>query len=161
MVLCAKFGGSRGWAAASTRRTWRRISDSTRSPYASRGGVNAESGVVLCERARGRATREGTAVTDADRTSSPSGGPETPGRPSVTEKRQVLGTVVGLWLDSDKLLIHLADGRVIETVCAAEIAQSVEVGDEVLVYFDAQDMILGWLLPAVNAGVNLRHSEAT
>ncbi len=97
---------------------------------------------------------------DPDRTSSPFGGPETPGRPSVTEKKQVLGEVVGIWLDSDKLLIRLKDDRVVETVSAVEISESVEVGDEVLVYFDADDTVLGWLLPAINAGVNLRHSDA-
>ena len=86
-------------------------------------------------------------------------GRESPEDPSVTEKHQVPGTLIGYWSDSQKALIKLDDGRTVETVGAAQLEGRFNIGDVALVYFDGDDKVIGWLLPDANAGVNLRHSE--
>lgn len=86
-------------------------------------------------------------------------GRETPDKPSVIRKLQVPGTLIGYWTDSLKAHIELDDGRTIEAPAARQLEGRFTIGDAVLVYFDAKDDVIGWLLPDVNAGVNLRHSE--
>ncbi|MDT7785771.1 MAG: hypothetical protein QOF58_4190, partial [Pseudonocardiales bacterium] len=86
---------------------------------------------------------------------------ETPERPSVTEKTQVPGKLIGYWTGTGRALIELSDGRTIETVGAAQLEGHFSIGDEAVVYFDGDGNVIGWLLPAVNAGVNLRQREET
>lgn len=86
---------------------------------------------------------------------------ETPENPSVTAKTQLPGTLIGYSTDSLTVIIELDDGRTIETVGAAQLEGLCRVGDAALVYFDESDKVIGWLVPAANAGVNLRHVEGT
>ena len=84
---------------------------------------------------------------------------ESPEDPSVTEKHQVPGTLVGYWSNTQRALIRLDDGRTVEVPGARQLQGHFSIGDVALVYFDGDDNVIGWLLPDANAGVNLRHSE--
>ena len=72
--------------------------------------------------------------------------------------RQIAGTVVGRWSD-EKVLIRLADARMVELPAPEALRGRFEVGDEVSVLLEADGEIAGWMLPARNLGVNMRGIE--
>jgi hypothetical protein len=78
-----------------------------------------------------------------------------------TSKKEIPATVVGYWAGSTKALLRLVDGRTIEALAPLELEDHFTVGDEAIVYFDDEETVIGWYLIAINAGVNLRHSEAS
>lgn len=78
-----------------------------------------------------------------------------------TTKKQVPATVVGYWAGSTKALLRLEDGETVEATAPSELEDKFSAGDEAIVYYDGEGKVIGWYLVALNAGVNLRYSEAS
>jgi hypothetical protein len=60
---------------------------------------------------------------------------------------------------SDRAVLRLDDGQELEVPLVGAIRDSVDVGSSTLVFFDREGRALGWYLPDVGLGVDMRRWE--
>jgi DNA-binding CsgD family transcriptional regulator len=58
---------------------------------------------------------------------------------------------------SERVLVTMQDGRDLEVPMLESIRTRVEVGASAIVYFDGHDRPVGWYLPELDLGVDMRH----
>ena len=58
---------------------------------------------------------------------------------------------------SDRVLLNLQDGRDLEVPVLAPIRARLGIGASAIVYFDGHDRPVGWYLPELDLGVDMRH----
>jgi hypothetical protein len=92
----------------------------------------------------------------------PSEAPGTPANPARQPPRSARpgagsehnAKVVGI--SGGRVLVRLVDGRAIAIPFIEGIGDRLEVGSPALVYFDENEILLGWYLPDAGVGVDLR-----
>ncbi len=58
---------------------------------------------------------------------------------------------------SDRVLLRLQDGRDLEVPVLAPIRAGLDIGVPAIVYFDGHEQPVGWYLPQLDLGVDMRH----
>jgi hypothetical protein len=72
--------------------------------------------------------------------------------------REIAGNIAGRWAD-EKVLIRLTDDDAVELLAPQELRGRFDVGDEVVVYYEDDGRVAGWMLADENLGVNLRGTD--
>lgn len=70
-------------------------------------------------------------------------------------KREVPGVLEGRWVGTSRALIRLDAGEVLEAVGTPELRNLGIAGDRVVVYYNDEGVVIGWMLVDANVGVNL------
>jgi hypothetical protein len=66
--------------------------------------------------------------------------------------------VVG-FIQGGRVLVRLDDGRAIEVPLPGVIRNRCEVGSRALIYFEGDGTLMGWYLPDVGIGVDMRNDS--
>ena len=78
-------------------------------------------------------------------------------QPAEIGAASVLPATVSRVAGNDKVLLRLQDGRDLEVPVLEPIRERLDGGTAAIVYFDGHDRAVGWYLPELDLGVDMRH----